>query len=194
MIFLKKNRNLLGTSRSTHSTDAFLVSQTFTGCRASRRRIAASHFGVTDQPFQAATLGAMVDSCAFGVGSASGRRCASRYALGVETSVGHGTIRIGSASHFAASHRTDFTARTVRVLSADGHAHSLTAALVDQALRVGRAQRAAHGVLTSESSCAALCSGTGCWFSYASLFDYESINMKIPHNIKVNELTVLAVG
>jgi hypothetical protein len=83
--------------------------------------------------------------------------------------VSHGAVRIDSASGFAASHRANLATGTVRVLSTDRHAHSLSAAFVDQTLGVGRAQRTTDGILTGESGSAALGSGARCWLSDAGL-------------------------
>ena len=132
------NIHLLGATWAAHSADAFLVGQTFSRSGASGRRIATSDFSVADQSFETGALGPVVDSEALGVGSASGWRGAGRHALGVETRVSHRAVRIGPASDFAHSHGANFATGAVGVLSADGHAHSLAAALVDQTLSVGR--------------------------------------------------------
>lgn len=88
--------------------------------------------------------------------------------MGVKTGVGHRAIWIGSATNFAASHRANLATGTVRVLSADGHAHSLPTAFVDQTLRIGRAKWTANRVLTSETGSAALRSSARCGFSDTS--------------------------
>ncbi len=150
---------ILGTAWTAHSSDAFLVGQTFAGAGTGGRRVATSDFGIADQSVEAAALGSVVGSQAFCVGTASGRRCADGDALGVETGVSHGTIGIGPAANFAHSHRADLSAGTVGILTTDGHAHPLAASLIDQTLGVGRAEWPANRVLTSESSSAALGSG-----------------------------------
>ena len=157
-----------GTAWSAHSADTFLIGQTFTGSRASGRWVTACHFGIAYQSFHTSALSPVVDSLAFGIGTASGGRGANGYTLGVETGVCRRTIGICSASRFTATHRAYLAAGTVGVLSTDGHAHSLTAAFVDQALGIGRAEWTTYRVLTSESGGATLRASTRCRFSDAS--------------------------
>lgn len=145
-----------------------MVRKTLGSGRTGGRWIATSHLGVSDESVEAGALGAMTDTLAFGVGTAGGRRVAHVDALVVEARMSRRAVRIRPAANFAHAHRADLSARAVRVLAADGHTHTLTAAaLVDQALRVGRAERPAHRALTRESGSAALGACTRSRFAHA---------------------------
>lgn len=88
--------------------------------------------------------------------------------MSIETGVGHRAIWISSATSFAASHRANLATGTVSILSADGHAHSLAAALVNQTLGIGRAKWTANRVLTSKTGSATFGSSARCGFSDTS--------------------------
>ena len=101
----------------------------------------------------------MVDSGTFGIGSTRGRRIADAHTSVANARLGSRTVGIRPAADLAHSHGANFSAGAVSVQPADGHAEALAAALVDETLRIGRADRAAHGALAGESRGAALGSG-----------------------------------
>lgn len=111
----------------------------------------------------------MVDALALGVCSAGGRRGAHVEALAVDAGVRRRAVALGAAARLAAAHRADLAARAVRVLAAHRDAHAIAAALVHQTLRIGRAQRAAHGVFAREARGAALGTGARCRFANTCL-------------------------
>lgn len=109
----------------------------------------------------------MVNSFAFGVGSASSWRIADTYALVIQAGLSRLAVRISATARFAHSHRADLSAGAVGIQTADGYAHPLTATFVDQTLSISRTEWSTDGALADESGSAALGARAGTRFADA---------------------------